>query len=318
MYDNNNLTVADVALQAQFPKDGLFPKRGKALTFQVNGKQRMVRGLRGEAAVVEVNGKIVDLNTTVRENDIIVVTESTAGDAARAVIGDLPEATESICVIVNGNKVEIPKFAQVNGALQSSYYEIRENDEIEMLNYYTVQQIAEFMDLSLTPDREVFVNHQSAEWDTPVYENFTVNFDLENETGSGAYGELNEEVTEEETEESTEGSGKTNSSNEATEHSRDTETKENTAASNEEGTSAETSGEEKKPAGPTTIVVVVNRSPVTLSGKSSYVFVDVFDKIDFDLTRPKGKNIVTSLNGKPAQYMETLHDGDVIDIYWSN
>ena len=301
MYDNNNLTVADVALQAQFPKDGLFPKRGKELTFQVNGKQRMVRGLRGEAAVIEVNGKIVDLNTTVRENDIIGVTESTAGDAAKATIGDLPEATESICVVVNGNKVEIPKFAQVNGVLQSSYYEIRENDEIEMLNYYTVQQIAEFMDLSLTPGREIFVNHQSAEWDTPVYENFTVNFDLENETGSGAYGELNGEEAEEETEESIAGNAKANSMKEAASE-----------------TSTEASDEEKKPAGPTTIIVVVNRSPVTLSGKPSYVFVDVFDKIDFDLTRPKGKNIVTSLNGKPAQYMETLHDGDVIDIYWSN
>ena len=300
MYDNNNLTVADVALQAQFPKDGLFPKRGKELTFQVNGK-RMVRGLRGEAAVIEVNGKIVDLNTTVRENDIIGVTESTAGDAAKATIGDLPEATESICVVVNGNKVEIPKFAQVNGVLQSSYYEIRENDEIEMLNYYTVQQIAEFMDLSLTPDREIFVNHQSAEWDTPVYENFTVNFDLENETGSGAYGESDGEEAEEETEESIAGNAKANSMKEAASE-----------------TSTEASDEEKKPAGPTTIIVVVNRSPVTLSGKPSYVFVDVFDKIDFDLTRPKGKNIVTSLNGKPAQYMETLHDGDVIDIYWSN
>ena len=301
MYDNNNLTVADVALQAQFPKDGLFPKRGKELTFQVNGKQRMVRGLRGEAAVIEVNGKIVDLNTTVRENDIIGVTESTAGDAAKATIGDLPEATESICVVVNGNKVEIPKFAQVNGVLQSSYYEIRENDEIEMLNYYTVQQIAEFMDLSLIPDREIFVNHQSAEWDTPVYENFTVNFDLENETGSRAYGESNGEEAEEETEESIAGNAKANSMKEAASE-----------------TSTEASDEEKKPAGPTTIIVVVNRSPVTLSGKPSYVFVDVFDKIDFDLTRPKGKNIVTSLNGKPAQYMETLHDGDVIDIYWSN
>ena len=301
MYDNNNLTVADVALQAQFPKDGLFPKRGKELTFQVNGKQRMVRGLRGEAAVIEVNGKIVDLNTTVRENDIIGVTESTAGDAAKATIGDLPEATESICVVVNGNKVEIPKFAQVNGVLQSSYYEIRENDEIEMLNYYTVQQIAEFMDLSLIPDHEIFVNHQSAEWDTPVYENFTVNFDLENETGSGAYGESDGEEAEEETEESIAGNAKANSMKEAASE-----------------TSTEASDEEKKPAGPTTIIVVVNRSPVTLSGKPSYVFVDVFDKIDFDLTRPKGKNIVTSLNGKPAQYMETLHDGDVIDIYWSN
>ena len=106
---------------------------------------------------------------------------------------------------------------------------------------------------------------------------------------------------EEETEESIAGNAKANSMKEAASE-----------------TSTEASDEEKKPAGPTTIIVVVNRSPVTLSGKPSYVFVDVFDKIDFDLTRPKGKNIVTSLNGKPAQYMETLHDGDVIDIYWSN
>jgi len=139
-----------------------------------------------------------------------------------------------------------------------------------------------------------------------------VNFDLENETGSGAYGELNEEEIEEETEESTVGSAKANSSKETAEQSGSANEKESTE------TSKEASDEEKKPAGPTTIVVVVNRSPVTLSGKPSYVFVDVFDKIDFDLTRPKGKNIVTSLNGKPAQYMQTLHDGDVIDIYWSN
>ena len=109
------------------------------------------------------------------------------------------------------------------------------------------------------------------------------------------------EEKEEETEESIAGNAKANSMKEAASE-----------------TSTEASDEEKKPAGPTTIIVVVNRSPVTLSGKPSYVFVDVFDKIDFDLTRPKGKNIVTSLNGKPAQYMETLHDGDVIDIYWSN
>ena len=295
MYDNNNLTVADVALQAQFPKDGLFPKRGKELNFEMNGKQRMVRGLRGEAAVVEVNGKIVDLNTPVRENDIIVVTESTAGEAAKATIGNLPEATESISVIVNGSRVEIPKFAQVNGILQSSYYEIQEGDRIEMLNYYTVQQIAEFMDLPITTESTIFVNHQSADGATPVYENFTVNFDFENESGDKLENEPYEVPDKDE---DTEGQGE--------------------AVPGKEASKEETSDEENKPAEPTTIIVVVNRSPVTLSGKASYVFVDVFDKIDFDLTRPKGKNIVTSLNGKPAQYMETLHDGDIIDIYWSN
>ena len=64
------------------------------------------------------------------------------------------------------------------------------------------------------------------------------------------------------------------------------------------------------------IVVLVNKTPVPLEGKTGYIFVDVFDKIDFDLSRPKGKGIVTTLNGRPAQYMEPIHDGDVIEIYW--
>lgn len=265
MYDNNNLTVADVAMQAQFPKDGLFPKRGKELTFTVNGKKRIVRGFPGEAAVVEVNNKIVDLNTTIHENDMIQVTESTAGEEAKATIGDLPEASENITVIVNEQKIIIPKFAQVNGELQSSYYEIREDDKIELLNYYTVQQIAEFMDVVLAPDMNLYVNHQPADRETPVYENFSVVWTKED--GEDTLADTESEIQE---------------------------------------------PEEAK----SRITVVVNQAPVTLEGKHSYVFVDVFEAIDFDLTRPQGKNIVTKLNGRPAQYMELLQDGDVIDIHW--
>ena len=265
MYDNNSLTVADVAMQAQFPKEGLFPKRGKELTFTVNGRKRIVRGFPGEAAVVEVNHKIVDLNTTIHENDMIQVTESTAGEAAKATIGDLPEASENITVIVNEQKIIIPKFAQVNGELQSSYYEIQEDDKIELLNYYTVQQIAEFMDVALAPDMNLYVNHQPADRETPVYENFSVVW-----TKEGG-----------------------------------------------EDTSADSEPEIQEPEkAKSRITVVVNQAPVTLEGKHSYVFVDVFEAIDFDLTRPKGKNIVTKLNGRPAQYMELLQDGDVIDIHW--
>ena len=65
-----------------------------------------------------------------------------------------------------------------------------------------------------------------------------------------------------------------------------------------------------------TIVVLVNRQPVTLSEKSSYVYIDVFDKIDFDRSMQKGRTIITKLNGRPAQYMEPIHDGDAIEIYW--
>ena len=54
--------------------------------------------------------------------------------------------------------------------------------------------------------------------------------------------------------------------------------------------------------------------PVT---KNEMVFVDIFDHIEFDLTRPHGI-LVLKLNGERAKYTDILNHGDVIDIYWNN
>lgn len=61
--------------------------------------------------------------------------------------------------------------------------------------------------------------------------------------------------------------------------------------------------------------MLVNGRPVTLTGKPRYVYVDVFDFIDFDLSNPKG-SIVNKINGRSAKFMEPLGAGDVIEIYW--
>ena len=64
------------------------------------------------------------------------------------------------------------------------------------------------------------------------------------------------------------------------------------------------------------IHILVNNEAVTLHGKSEYVFVDIFDSIDFDLTRPNGRAIVTTLNGKTPDYLQSIHEGDKIEVYW--
>ena len=38
LYDNNRLTVIDALLQAGYPNELLFPRRGKERNFTVNGK----------------------------------------------------------------------------------------------------------------------------------------------------------------------------------------------------------------------------------------------------------------------------------------
>lgn len=63
------------------------------------------------------------------------------------------------------------------------------------------------------------------------------------------------------------------------------------------------------------IQVYVNEKPVILKGKDKYVFIDVFDYIEFDLTTPKGI-LVLMLNDEKAGYYHELKDGDSIKIYW--
>jgi len=285
LYDNGKLTVADAAVQSEFSNEDLFPKRGKALTFSVNGKSRIVRGVQGEAALIRVNGENADIHSQVHNGDHIEMVPSTAGDEAALELGKLAELSEQLHVVVNGTKISLPKTALVNGKLENEFYLIREEDEITVQNSYTVREIADFMDVPLGGG--ILVNDTPAKPETRIYENFTL------------YWNAEKDETEElpEAEDTTEaGSG----------------THEESAAG--EGSSAVS--EAGNTGGNTRVTVIVNGVPVMLTGKVNYVFVDVFSFIEFDLSKPAGRNIVTRLNGRNAEYMEPLKEGDVLEIYW--
>ena len=280
LYDNGKLSVTDAAMQMQFPNDQLFPRRGEALLFTVNGKNRMVRGEQGEAAVIRVNDEEADMYTQVHNGDRIVITPSTEGVAAVMELGSLPEMGEALAVYVNGRQISLPRTADVNGRRENEFYHICPKDDIRIRNSYTVKEIAEFLDVPLGAG--IKVNDTPAQPETRVYEHFTVSWDMENP--------LQEE---------------------SVAVPDPVEKSENTAAEAQTDEGKNEPGE---------LTVIVNHTPITMQGKASYVFVDVFDYIDFDLgsAASAGRSIVTNLNGRPAQYMETLTEGDVIEIYWKN
>lgn len=72
--------------------------------------------------------------------------------------------------------------------------------------------------------------------------------------------------------------------------------------------------EEKKE--PVDRSVFVNGELIVMHGKPEYVFIDVFDYIDFDLSDSRGRAIVTTVNDKNAFYTQTLDEGDEIVIRW--
>jgi cell division protein FtsA len=64
------------------------------------------------------------------------------------------------------------------------------------------------------------------------------------------------------------------------------------------------------------IKLVINGTEMEIPyTKDKFIFVDIFDYINFDLSSLNGK-LVLSVNEREAEYMEELKDGDNIRIYW--
>lgn len=278
LYNNDHLTVFDAAMQLGLKNETIFPKRGKDLTYTVDGKSRFLRGYQGEAATIQINEREASINTAIEANDRIEIQESTAGEDAALTLGQLPEFTKTISFQVNEASVVCPKFASVNGNLESEYYQIQDGDRIQILNYYTLKQLLQFMDIH--PEGTILVNREPAQEDTKIYENFKITW--------------SEQLTYQDLQESDN-------------LVPDKEVSTETVATDE------ASAEEKKE---TTIVVLANQKQYTLSGKETYVFAEIFDVIHFDTSTVRGTELVMLLNDKKADPFDELHNGDNISIYW--
>lgn len=469
LYDNSRLAIVDAAILAEFSNEDLFPKRGGSLEFELNGKPVTIRGNRGESATVLLNGKEADIHTAIRSNDVIRVIPSTAGEKAVMEVSRLPEYEGSLTVHLDGKDISMPKLASVNGQLQSAYYQIQDGDRVELLNYYTVRQILELMDIDAANIGQIMVNHEAADLSAKVYDNFTVSLGIEeaenvgaqnDETGSSAEnaGEKEEGmsakrtivpetsvtdpaapaepsatdipataepsatdapatveemsaldrakadaqrvVTQLQYERAEEalaqmiqtamnptatnptatnpavpgrGSGQgaaqgqmqpeepqirvekssrelygslqnninrlksgtpiTQLRDEAIGRTAQEAVANTSVQETEEGKDAKASQTDAAAASLTVppmstenvggkllqiLHVIVNDELVTLKGKPDYIYVDVFEFIQFDLSKPQGKSVETLINGRKAQFTEPLSNGDRLEIFWKD
>ncbi len=385
LYNNGKLCVADVAMQAEYPNEKLFPQRGKSITYAVNGEERVQKGLLGEPAVITLNGNLADITSVVKNGDKIHVSPSTKGKAASLILSQIPEVKEKITVTVNRMEYKVSKAALKNGQKLDDQYAIGDGDSIEILDYYTVMDLCERLAIPMAED--IYVNGAVGNGETKVYEGFDVSvikkMEVKPEPIIIKAATLIQEVVQDagnvavpDSEKAEETPLSADNSVQAEEAIQDRvlepglplDSTEEDAPIGEEDLSAKAAAlnakiqalnkklESKLEAEPMysgtmktrtvekpalvamsgeemvvlpeistppvrnvdgSTIVVVNHAPITMKGKNHYVFVDVFDYIHFDLThRPEGKRIVTNLNGRQAQYMEEIKDGDIIDIYW--
>ncbi|MBQ6133298.1 MAG: cell division protein FtsA [Lachnospiraceae bacterium] len=281
IYDNGHVRIIDAAIQAGFTTDELFPRRAKEIRYKFDGEERMILGDAGDGAVIRMNGEPAALNSKLRQSADIVIEPSTAGEEAKKTLSELPGLSNaSLEFKINGQTIRCPKYFEVNGVIEPGSYEIKEGDVIESRNYYTVSQIAEFMDVVISEDNEILVNRVPASLDTLVYENFNVEWTI------GGY-DRNEDAGSDET---------------GDERVEDSET------------AAPKAEEKMKLSIP--IHVTVNDTPITMTGSEEYIFSDIWNYYEFNPNEGNGRSVETRVNGEKAGLAAPIHDGDKIEVFW--
>ena len=68
----------------------------------------------------------------------------------------------------------------------------------------------------------------------------------------------------------------------------------------------------------TELPITINGKKRVLSGKKDYIFVDIYNVINFDPNESNGRPLITKINGRKCGYSDELHENDEIEVYWNN
>lgn len=316
LYDNGKVSVLDACVSYGFSKDNLFPIRGDSIHYTVNGEVREKKGKVGEVAEIKKNGALVSLNDKVEENDTIQIRPSTKGSAGKLLIKEIPECNAEITVTLFGRKLLCPKLVEANGEVVSSFYEVKNGDEICTYDYYSVKGLLEFAGMDV--DTLVLLNGREAGSSAKIVDGDVI-------TKRPVIKPEEPEKTKEETmqEQMDEDpllaplkplpdwmsdvpfdTAKLGSDGEVIPGAKQLQQKKTISTPVEEVT------------GP--VFVTINGDVVEMPHKKNPIFVDVFDVYPFDMTKAGGTRLVTRINGEDKDFTEPIHDGDRIELFWES
>lgn len=283
IFNSRKLTVADALVHAGFSAEHLIGRSGKSIHYEFNGEKRIVRGECGKTAEIYVNGVSASIETILRQEDVIRVTPAEKGRDAVVRIRDVAETEDPIEITLNGDPQVIGTRVFINAVPCNADSRVQQGDSITMTHIATVEDLAQANEIDLTY-YEIRVGGE------PV--------DLHYRFQQGDIVECNVRRVEEEYLEQTAATAMV----EMLEPTVELEDKHQAS--------------ERHAAFTGSVRVIVNGREVLMkSDKEQYIFVDVFNFIDFDISKPQG-SIILRLNGKQAAFTDIVTEGDCIEVYW--
>lgn len=325
LFNSKKLTVADALILFGYDAGNLIGRSGKGMTFSVNGEVRHVRGQFGKAAEIYVNGKQSSLDTLIAYGDSITVVPAEDGKDAAVAAYELVSSFSQGKVRLNGNVIDISTLIFINGRQADRETRIKDGDVVQITQMSTLGELlgAAGFDRST---HKILVNGKDEDDDYILADQDMVDCSELHPVAKVSFAAANLDSS---IYDSDEGEDKSSSQlTPAVQYSAEDEetpaeapkvapkvAPSSVVTAKEQNLPDITGKSNKSKEHPDVVISVNGRTVVLDDDRSQYIFVDIFNHIDFDLTRPQG-TIVLKLNGQQAAFTDIIRSGDTVEIYW--
>jgi cell division ATPase FtsA len=290
LFNSAKHTVADVLVQAGINPKILIGKNGRNIRFNLNGVKRIAFGTLACNSQISINGILSNIDSEVKAGDSIEIDFAKDGKDAETRILDYIRDINSVGFYLNDIIIFMDPLGFINDKKVGTDEFIKEGDNVSIIFPKTLGD---------------FKNHFEIQKGKNKY--YLNNIELEDSyiicEGDRIYSKIDEAK-----------SSEAHSYNEENEKLQNNNSQQNHESKPSSATQILQYNPLQK-SGENVVEVFVNNTKVHLKNKEKYIFIDIFDFIDFDLTRPRG-NLMLLLNGNKAGYYDNLANDDDIKVYW--
>lgn len=244
IFNTDKTKVSDLLVLTGYDPRKLIPKSGEDFIYYLNNEKRVLAGNKGKPAKIYVNEELGNLNTPLKDGDIVNIIEGSPGEEKVIYLYDCIEKPKTISF--NNEEINLIIGIKINGEKVYKNPRLINEDSIELIRLETLYDLLKYLKQNIDLE-DILINGNKIKENVKLKPGDRINT-------------IPKKIIR-----------------------------------------LFINGEEK--------LIEYN--------KEEFIFVDIFEYIDFDLTVPKGK-LVLKVNGQDAEYMAKIYDGDRIEIFWDN
>lgn len=114
LWNTGEINVGRALLASGLPLNNIYGRPGLGKTVEINGTVKIIKGEMGSPPLIRVNGEEANLETLVKEGDVIQFIPGQEGKEAKILVKDLIKLDEAY-VLVNGEKINLKPSIEING-----------------------------------------------------------------------------------------------------------------------------------------------------------------------------------------------------------